>query len=82
MTPLHFAANAGHLEVVRALLKAGAKVNAADEHLSTPFHWACANRHLEVVRLLTASGADANAADQVSARFTMNDIYIRLLIVT
>ena len=31
MVSLHFAASAGHLEVVRALLAASAKVNAVDE---------------------------------------------------
>ena len=31
MTPLHFAANAGHLKVVQCLLAAKANVNAIDE---------------------------------------------------
>jgi len=42
-TPLHQACRFGHLEIIRALLDAGAdpEVNAKDE--STPLHRACAH---------------------------------------
>lgn len=65
MTALHFAASAGHSDVVRTLVAAGANVNAADEHKSTALHWACANRHLDVIQVLVDAKANLNAADQV-----------------
>ena len=65
MTPLHFAANAGHTDIVKALIAAKAEVNATDEHKSTPFHWACANKHLDVINILITFKANVDAADQV-----------------
>lgn len=65
MSALHYAANAGHLEVVKVLLGANAEVNAVDQHGSTPFHWASANCHLDVMDALLAASADPNVADQV-----------------
>jgi ankyrin repeat protein len=65
MSALHYAANAGHLAIVHALLAAHAPVNAVDEHGSTPLQWAAANCHLDVMRLLLANRADIDAADQV-----------------
>lgn len=39
LTPLHYGARAGHVEVVKALLKAGAPSDAIDAHGDTPLHW-------------------------------------------
>ena len=50
-TPLMFAAEKGHLEVVRLLLVAGAYKNAATEHKTTPLMFAAEKGHLQVVRL-------------------------------
>ena len=36
MTPLHFAGQQHHVDVVRLLLDAGAPVDATDEHGNTP----------------------------------------------
>jgi ankyrin repeat protein len=59
-TPLYYAARSGHLAVARALLEAGAPVDAGDG-THTPLHAACANGHAHVVRFLLASHADAAA---------------------
>ena len=67
MTPLHFAA-AGSAEaeavvaVVRALLDAGASIDAADSDDWQALHWAV-TRGAEVAALLLARGADVNAAE-------------------
>jgi len=65
-TPLHCAAWKGHVEVVVALLNAGADVNATNtnEHWgTTPLHAAAHANNTEIVRLLIARGADVNPAD-------------------
>ena len=58
-TPLHYAANAGHLDVVDELTqRLGAAVNAENTAGDTPLHKAAARGHLDVVRALLAAGAD------------------------
>lgn len=57
-TPLHYASRAGHVDVVRALLEAGAAVNAATTAgRATPLHRAAYVGHVEVVKLLLHAGA-------------------------
>jgi len=73
--PLHLAADEGHVPAVRALLDAGAKVDARDETRSvggkvfsfgqTPLHLAVMAGKIEVVKLLLDRGADVNAVDDV-----------------
>lgn len=64
-TPLHWVARHGRLDLVQALLAAGANVNAADLHGTTPLMWAARNGHLPtVLALLVAQGVDVNAANE------------------
>jgi outer membrane protein assembly factor BamB len=59
VTALSFAADQGHLEVVRALLEAGADPNVTDTFYGmNPMSRAMQQQHLEIVELLLASGAD------------------------
>ncbi len=51
-TPLHAAAQQGHLETVKLLYKKGADVNAQAACGSTPLHLAAQNGQLEVVNFL------------------------------
>lgn len=62
-TPLHDAANLGHLAIVEALLKAGADPNMRCNSGWTPLLRACNSRHVRVVRRLLEAGADANLAN-------------------
>jgi ankyrin repeat protein len=57
VTALHLAAAAGHSEVVRQLVAAGAPVDAVDASGSTPLHLAYQNRHQGVVQLLLEAAA-------------------------
>lgn len=52
------ASNAGHVDVVKALLAAGAKVNLANNKQVTSLAAAAAARHTEVVKALLEAGAD------------------------
>ncbi len=52
------------LEVVKALIDAGADVNLADAEGSTPLHHAAHLRLLEFCRLLVTAGADVNAINK------------------
>ena len=46
-TPLHYAAENGHILSVRILLDAGAKLSAKNDDNDTPMHTASANGHLQ-----------------------------------
>ena len=65
---LHVAAIRGDSEVVRALIGAGAEVDARTPEgpliAMTPLHWAIYHGHTEMVRLLLEAGADPHLADQ------------------
>lgn len=66
-TLLHEACRAAHLEAARALLDAGADVNARGDHGWRPLHCAVHDRGgakaAPIVRLLMANGADPNLED-------------------
>ncbi|EQC30881.1 hypothetical protein SDRG_11362 [Saprolegnia diclina VS20] len=56
------AASSGDIETCRALLRAGASVDATDTEGSTALLIAAYCRHVDVVDVLLAAGADASAA--------------------
>jgi ankyrin repeat protein len=58
VTPLHSAVAGQHLEIARALLDAGAEVNAVQEGGFTPLMSAAQNGQVELVRFLLERGAD------------------------
>ena len=61
---LHFAADRGNVEVVLALLEAGAEVDATEpEAEQTPLTYACAGNHLDVAEALVRAGADLHHKD-------------------
>ena len=63
MTALLFAARDGRLDAARALMSAGANLNAADPNGMTPLLMAITNNQIAVAQLLVDSGADVKAAD-------------------
>ena len=63
MSGLMFAARDGHLEAMRALLKAGADPDFTDPDGSTPLIVALMNGHWDAAKLLIDSGADVNIWD-------------------
>jgi ankyrin repeat protein len=65
-TPLHGAAQEGHLELARRALAAGTDVNAKDRNGTTPLMEAAQHSRVEVMRLLLDKGAQVNIASQSS----------------
>jgi ankyrin repeat protein len=57
-SPLHDAAQLGHEEVCRELLKAGSDPNRLDSVGETALHKASAGGYVTIIQLLLASGAD------------------------
>jgi len=65
VSPLHLAAQHGHVAAVRALLDAGAAPSpGVDDGAPTPLHLAAAAGHADVVELLLSRGADVAARDR------------------
>ena len=62
-TALHAASDAGHLEVVRSILKLGVDVDALGLVNSSPLQFASGSGHLDVVKCLLDHGADPNLQD-------------------
>ncbi|MEM8583606.1 MAG: ankyrin repeat domain-containing protein, partial [Bacteroidota bacterium] len=61
--PLHLAAVDGKVAAIRALLEAGADVNARDGHRRTALIYAASDGHHIAVSLLLDAGAEINAQD-------------------
>ena len=62
-TPLHLAAQRGHLEVVELLVRHGAELDAEDALGSTPLLEAVSGAHADVAHMLLGRGADASNGD-------------------
>src|SRR4029077_14432001 len=62
-TPLMYAGRQGSLEAARALVDAGAEVNALDPDRLTPPLIATMNGHYDVAAMLVEHGADPNMTD-------------------
>src|SRR5262245_7677579 len=61
--PLHTAAGAGHVRVLRRLLSAGANPSFQTRGMGTPLHIAAAYGHLHCVRALLKAGANLRSRD-------------------
>jgi len=81
MTPLHYAAQNGHLSVVEYLVNQKADINAKDYGKMTPLHYAAQNGHLSVVEYLINQKADINAKNAyVEFLYLIGLLFIMLLI--
>ncbi|CEM19441.1 unnamed protein product [Vitrella brassicaformis CCMP3155] len=59
-TPLHAAAEGGHLRLTQVMLESGASTDVQSWLGNTPLHSAAVKGHLDIVRLLVDHGADVN----------------------
>ena len=65
LTPLHYAAQDGCLEMARLLVESGVPVDIPDgNNDASPLNWACNAGSLSVVKYLVEKGADINRADK------------------
>ncbi|KAL4862030.1 ankyrin repeat-containing domain protein [Aspergillus spectabilis] len=64
MTLLNIASMHGHIQVIKHLVKSGAKVDKPDLQRRTPLSWAAENGHLDAVKLLVELGANINSKDK------------------
>uniref|UniRef100_A0A8C0FWN5 Euchromatic histone lysine methyltransferase 1 n=1 Tax=Bubo bubo TaxID=30461 RepID=A0A8C0FWN5_BUBBB len=68
-TPLHAAAESGHVDICHMLIQAGANIDTfldgstQDDGGWTPMIWATEYKHIELVKLLLAKGSDINIRD-------------------
>ena len=63
-TPLIYAAQMGHLDVVRVLLDGGANAESANVDQWNALHYAAMNGHLHVCRLLLDWGVNVNSLNK------------------
>ena len=64
MTPLHYAAQFGHIEVTKCLIEKGAHVEVKNEEGNTPLHEAVDGGHFEVVKYLIEKGAQMDSKNK------------------
>lgn len=60
---LHFAAAAGHINLIKFLLSKGCPVNCQSSTGRTPLHYAAIKGHVQVGNVLLAAGADSQLKD-------------------
>ncbi|KAI8494515.1 positive regulation of extrinsic apoptotic signaling pathway via death domain receptors protein [Branchiostoma belcheri] len=63
-SPLHHAAEEGHVGVAELLLKAWAQVDSRDQDENTPLHKAALGGHVGVAELLLKAGAQVDSRDE------------------
>jgi ankyrin repeat protein len=61
--PLHYAAKGGHLDIIQALIAAGADVDKANKSGRTPLIWAAIANRCKIAQALIDAGAAVNKAD-------------------
>lgn len=64
VSALWCAASRGHLDVVKLLVRRGAKVNHLTKNESTPLRAACFTGRLDIIQYLVAHGADINLSNK------------------
>lgn len=87
VSPLHWAARGGSVEVESLLISRGESVSATDSRGETPLFWAVGNGKVKAAELLIKNGADVNATNDfggtpllTSARETESPEQMKLLI--
>jgi len=64
-SPLHLAAQHGHLNTCEVLIRAGISRDARTKVDKTPMHMAAQEGHIDIIELLMRNGADIDAKDML-----------------
>ena len=72
VSPVVDAAKRGDVESLKAELRSGADVNAAQGDGFTALHWAAKTGHLEVATVLIAAGADIEATTRLGSHMPLH----------
>lgn len=67
-TPLHYAASAGHVPIIRHLIDHFAYIDAQSPNGTTPLMMAARHKHVDAMRLLVEMGADPNGVNEAGLR--------------
>ncbi|XP_018574498.1 uncharacterized protein LOC108913430 [Anoplophora glabripennis] len=78
-TPLHFAANKGHLKMVKFLVEQGANINSRSNKCDTPIIEAVQNGHINVTKYLLEQALDEPILTVEIERLNDSDIATFLL---
>ena len=62
-TPLHFAVNEGHFEIVKFLIENSAYINSISYSKRTPLHLACEKGKISIIQILLQHKAFVNSKD-------------------
>ena len=62
--PLHYACKTGNIEIVQALVEAGAELNGKNFYNDTPLSIAAIHGHLDIVKYLVEKGANIHGVDK------------------
>lgn len=68
-TPLHAAAEKGHVEVVQFLLQREADMDARDKDGNIPLHLSTENKQTRVTQVLLENGNFPDTTNEVKSRF-------------
>lgn len=63
LTAAHLAASHGKMDILRALITAGADISLRQKDGFTPLHWAAIRGHRDITELLLENGSDPSWAD-------------------
>ncbi|MBD3273629.1 hypothetical protein GF385_04755, partial [Candidatus Dependentiae bacterium] len=69
-TPLHFAAEKGHQEIVKILLARGADFSAKDKFKNTPLYYAAKKGHQDIVKMLLDKDANPSSDAENYFKYT------------
>lgn len=78
--PLWCAAAAGHLPLVKLLVRAGANVNSTTRTHSTPLRAACFDGHYDIVKFLVDNGAGKSSHCENTFTFSTRNLQIFLFL--
>jgi len=73
-TPLHLAAEEGHIEAVKLLVDSGADINATDRWGGTPLQGSLKHNHTQIAKFLKKHGARETGISKEALEIGQKDV--------